>query len=118
MTLIFNKNHHNSISHARLSTHNGQNLAELFLVSQNHLLTTEFGAPGVAQQLKDPTSIHEGEGSIPGLPRWVKDLAWLWLWCRPASEALIQPLVQERPSAAGVALKKKKKKKKKTNRNN
>ena len=27
----------------------------------------------VAQQVKDPTSIHEDVGSIPGLAKWVKD---------------------------------------------
>ena len=39
------------------------------------------------------------------------DPGLLWLWCRPAAEALIQPLAWEPPYAAGVALKKKKKKK-------
>ena len=27
----------------------------------------------VAQMLKNPTSIHEDEGLIPGLTHWVKD---------------------------------------------
>ena len=35
----------------------------------------------------------------------------LWLWCRPATAALIQPIVWEFPYAAGEALKRKKKKK-------
>ena len=48
-------------------------------------------------------------GSIPGLAQWVKDLAWLWLWCRPAAVALIKPLAWEPSCAKGVALKKAKK---------
>ena len=34
-----------------------------------------FGVPIMAQGLITPTSIHEDEGSIPGLIQWVKDLA-------------------------------------------
>ena len=34
------------------------------------------------------------------------DLAWLWLWHRPAAAAPIQPLAQELPYVTGVALKK------------
>ena len=41
------------------------------------------------------------------------DLALLWLWCRPAAIAPIEPLAWEPPYAAGVALKGQKKKKKK-----
>ena len=33
------------------------------------------GFPIVAQQVKNPTSIHENTGLVPGLPQWVKDLA-------------------------------------------
>ena len=37
------------------------------------------------------------------------DLVLLWLRCRPAASALIQPLTWEPPYASGLALKKKKK---------
>ena len=38
------------------------------------------------------------------------DLALLWLWCRPAFEALIRTLAWDPPYAAGAALKRQKKK--------
>ena len=40
----------------------------------------------------NPTSIYEDVGSIPGLTKWARDPALLWLWCRPAAVALIRPL--------------------------
>ena len=36
------------------------------------------------------------------------DSSLLWLWCRPAAVALIDPLVWEPPYAVGVALKRQK----------
>ena len=35
------------------------------------------GAPIVAEQAMNPTSVHEFAGSIPGLTQWVKDSALL-----------------------------------------
>ena len=32
------------------------------------------------------------------------DLAWLWLWCRLAAAAPIQPLAWEPPDAVGAAI--------------
>ena len=57
---------------------------------------TILGVSVVAQQVRNPTSIHEDGGLTPGLTQWIKDLALLWLWWRQIY-------------AAGEAVKKKKK---------
>jgi len=59
----------------------------------------------------NPTGILKDLGLVPGSAQWVKDPVLLWLWCRSAAEAPIQPLAWELPHATGLALKKKKKKK-------
>ena len=56
----------------------------------------------------NPTSTHEDTGLILSPAQWVKDLVWLWLWCRLEAAALIQPLAWELSYTVGVALKKQK----------
>ena len=48
-------------------------------------VTSESGIPGALET--NPTRNHGVVGSIPGLARWVEDLAFLWLWCAGASSA-------------------------------
>ena len=74
-------------------------------------------------RLRTQHSVHEDEGSVPGLVQWVKnlscsigrrwslDLVLQQPWHKPAAVALIQPLVQELPYEAGTAIKRKKKRK-------
>ena len=82
--------------------------------------------PIVSQCIKNPASIHEDAGSIPGLtelriqylPQAVVSAAgaWMWLWCRWAAAAQIQPLAQELSYAAGASLKKERERKRERER--
>ena len=83
----------------------------------------------MAQQLTNPTNIHEdassdpwsqsvGQGSGVAMNcgvghRLGSDLALLWLWGRPAVTAPIRLLDWEPPNAQGMALKRQKDKKEK-----
>ena len=54
-----------------------------------------------------PTSSWVLVGFVTAEPQWelcINDAALLWLWCRPAATAPIQPLAWEPPYAEGAAL--------------
>ena len=72
----------------------------------------------MAQQFKNPTSIHEDGGLIPGLAQWFKGLvllqavAQMWLgsgvavlWCRLEAVGPIHLLARELPDAMDAAVK-------------
>ena len=62
----------------------------------------------VAQQVKNLTSIHKGEGLSPGLTQSIKDPVLPWLWRGLAAAAWIQTIARELPYATGATLKRKK----------
>ena len=58
-----------------------------------------------------PRSMGQGSGVAVSCGvgcRLGSDLAWLWLWCRPAAIAPIRPMASEPPCATSIALKKEK----------
>ena len=64
----------------------------------------------------DPWPHSVGQGSHVAMScsigrRHGTDPSLLWLWCRPAATALIQPLDWDPPYASGTALKRQRKKK-------
>ena len=72
------KNHWTYYSPNTQTTHRvahlkGRGASEPHLPSR-HVEKCCLGVPFVAQQLMNPTRIHEDAGSITGLAQWVKDL--------------------------------------------
>ena len=66
----------------------------------------------MAQGVNDPDYLCEGAGSLPGLVQWVKDPAWLQLWCRSQLWLRFSPSPGNFHMPLGWPKKKKKKKKK------
>ena len=63
----------------------------------------------------DPWPCSVGKGSSVAVSCGVGhkcglDPEWLWLWCRPAAAAPIQPLASELPYAVGAGQKRKERK--------
>ena len=75
-------------------------------VRTQHCLCEDVGSiPGLAQCVKDPVVASYGVGH-----RCILDPMWLWLWHRPATAALIQPLAWEHLLCHRGSCKKKKEK--------
>ena len=53
------------------------------------MVKSGYGSSHCGAAETNPTKNHEVVGLIHGLALWVKDLALLWLWCRPAATALL-----------------------------
>ena len=71
------------------------------------------GSSHCGSGVMNTTSIHEDAVQPLTLLSGLKDLALLWLWCKPAATGLIFPLAWELPYAMCAAQKKKDKKFKK-----
>ena len=83
------------------------------------------GVPAVAQQVKNPASIHEDVGETPGLVQWVKDpalpqavaeghrfiLSPALLWHSPVSADLMDPSLRTSVCCRCACKKRKRKKK-------
>ena len=69
------------------------------------LKARKYGSSYYGSVVRNLASTHEDARSIPGFAQWScgvghrhgSDLAWLWLWRRPAAAALIGPLAWEFP---------------------
>ena len=64
-------------------------------------MRVQVQSPASLTGLRIQHAVSCGVGHRCGL-----DLGFLWLWCRPAAAASIQPLAQELSYATGVGLKK------------
>ena len=84
-------------------------------------MTHNFGSSPCGSVEMNLANIQQDAGSISGLAQQVEgfhvavscgvgrrlgsDPGLLWLWCRPAAAAQIQPLAWDPPYAAGTAIK-------------
>ena len=53
------------------------------------LFISHWGCVGCAKNLTVAAQVVACVGLIPSLVQWIKDLALLWLWRRPAAAVLI-----------------------------
>ena len=82
------------------------------------IVKTWKGIPVMAQQLMNPTSIHEDSVQSLALLSGSRIQCCSELWCRMAATALTGPIAWEPPNASGVALKSKKQNKTKKHGSN